>query len=184
MLVAFPIALYVATVAALFVHIGTHEVFWYRTALYCNIGGVAMAAVAAVPGLIDLISLPSRSRARVTGIRHAAFNVLALALFAISGFMLYRNAGSSLVPAAGRYGMDVTAPLVLSLLGILSTLTAGWLGWTMVQTHHVGVKPTRFDRAGVPLEDLDDLDEVPAPEPRPASAPPFVEPRYSTTFRH
>ena len=183
MLVAFPIALYVVTVGALFAHLGTHESFWYRVALYSNIGGVVLALVAAVPGFIDLVTaVPKRTRARVTGIRHAAFNVLALVLFAISAFMLYRNAGSSLNPAEGRYGLDTTAPLLLSVLGILSTLVAGWLGWTMVQTHHVGIKPTRFDRVGVAPEDLDDLDEIPdMPEPPPVG--PHGEP-YGTLIRH
>jgi uncharacterized membrane protein len=183
MLVAFPIALYVATVAALLVHVGTHDPFWYRVALYSNIGGVVMALVAVVPGFIDLVTaVPKRTRARVTGIRHAAFNVLALVLFAISAYMLYRNAGSNLTPEAGTYGLDTTAPLLLSVLGVLSTLVAGWLGWAMVQTHHVGIKPTRFDRVGVAPEDLDDLDEIPdMPEPPPVG--PRGEP-YGTIIRH
>jgi uncharacterized membrane protein len=167
MLIAFPVALYAATVIALLVHMGTNDPFWYRVALYSNIGGVATALLAAVPGFIDLVAaVPARTRARVTGIRHAAFNVLSLVLFAISAFMLYRNAGNNLTPEAGTYELDTTAPLVLSLLGVASTLVAGWLGWTMVQTHHVGIKPTRFDRVGIAPEDLDDLDEIPAPEPR------------------
>ena len=184
MLIAFPVALYVATVVALFVHVGTHDPFWYRAALYANIGGVVMALVAAVPGFIDLVTaVPKRTRARVTGIRHAAFNVLSLVLFAISAYMLYRNAGSTLDPVSeSQYELDATAPLVLSVLGVLSTLVAGWLGWTMVQTHHVGIKPTRFDRVGVAPEDLDDLDEIPdMPEPPPVG--PHGEP-YGTIIRH
>src|SRR5262249_26362635 len=82
MLVAFPIALYVSTVVALLAHAGTHDPFWYRVALWTNLVGVVMAAVAAIPGLIDLLSIPARSRARATGLRHAGFNVLALVLFA------------------------------------------------------------------------------------------------------
>lgn len=182
MLVAVPVTLYIATVAALFVHLGTNDVFWYRAALYCNIGGVVFAAVAAIPGLIDLLGLPAQSRARTTGIRHAAFNVLALTLFAISAVLLYRNAGHNVVPATGYYALDVTAPLVLTITGVASTAVAGALGWTLVQTHHVGIKPTRFDRVGVAPEDLDDLDEIPdQPEPIPAN--PYGRP-LDTSFRH
>ena len=182
MLIALPITLYVATVAALFVHVGTNDVFWYRAALYCNIGGVVFAAIAAIPGLIDLLGLPSESRARTTGIRHAVFNVLALALFVVSGILLYRNAGNNIVPAVGHYTLDVTAPLVLTIIGVASTAVAGALGWTMVQTHHVGIKPTRFDRVGVAPEDLDDLDEIPdQPEPPPVG--PHGEP-LGTMLRH
>jgi uncharacterized membrane protein len=177
MLIAFPVALYVATVVALLVHLGTHDVFWFRVGMWSNIAGVVMAAVAAVPGLIDLVSLPAKSRARVTGIRHAAFNVLALVLFAISAVMLYRNAGSTLNPARGNYALDVTAPLVLSILGVLSTVTAGWLGWTLVQTHHVGVHPTRFDRAGLAADEIDDLDELEGGRDR------HITTTYVETFR-
>jgi uncharacterized membrane protein len=146
MLIAFPIALYVATVVALFVFTGTRDVFWYTVAFYANVAAIVMAALAAIPGLIDLIGLPRRTQARATGIRHAAFNVLSLVLFAISAGLLY-NYGSVL---------DVTGPLVLGILGILSTLTAGWLGWTLVQTHHVGIQETLSSDTDVrsPREDV------------------------------
>jgi len=176
MLIAFPVALYVSTVACLFVHIATGDPFWYRVAMWTNIAGVVTAALAAVPGLIDLLGLPRRTRARATGLRHAAFNVLSLVLFAISAVLLYRHAGNSLEPSAGMYGLDVTAPLVLGLLGIGSTTIAGYLGWTMVQTHHVGVKPSEF--AVHSPEETDDLDEL--PEARSWSTT-HVEP---TTLRH
>src|SRR4051812_43820225 len=70
MLIAFPIALYAATVVTLFAFIGTKDYFWYRAATYANIAAVVMAVVAAVPGLIDLLNVPDRSKARATGLRH------------------------------------------------------------------------------------------------------------------
>src|SRR5690606_17945720 len=78
MLIAFPVALYVTTLVTLLVHIATGEPFWYRAAMWANIAAVVMAVVAAIPGFIDLLGLPRRSRARSTGIRHAGFNVLSL----------------------------------------------------------------------------------------------------------
>jgi uncharacterized membrane protein len=176
MLIAFPVALYVATVVTLLVHVATQDAFWYRVALWSNIGGVVMAAVAAIPGLIDLLGLPRGSRARATGLRHAAFNVLALVLFAISAVMLYRNAGSNLAVVPGPYSLDVTAPLALSILGVLSTLAAGWLGWTLVQTHHVGVKPAQFGN------DVVD-DDIELDRNHPVMPPTYVE-TYRTTLRH
>jgi uncharacterized membrane protein len=168
MLIAFPIALYVTTVVTLLVHTATGDAFWYRAALWSNIAGVAMATIAAIPGLIDLLSLPSRSRARATGFRHAAFNVLSLTLFAISAVMLYRNAGSTLVPTSGPF--DASAPLALSILGVVSTIAAGWLGWTLVQVHHVGIGPERSD-----------LDFEERGEPR---MPESYQETYRTTIRH
>jgi uncharacterized membrane protein len=129
MLVAFPIALYVATVVTLFTFAATDNPFWYEVAFYANVAGVVMAAVAAAPGLIDLLSLERGSMARDIGLRHAGFNILALMLFAGSAGVLYENFDT----------MQVTAPIVLGILGLLSTVTAGWLGWTLVQTYHVGV---------------------------------------------
>jgi uncharacterized membrane protein len=129
MLVAFPIAFYVTTVVTLFVFLATSNPFWFSVALWANIAGVVTAACAAAPGLVDLLSLDRRSRARAVGLRHAGFNVLALMLFAGSAGVLWSNTET----------LDVTAPLVLSLLGVASTMIAGWLGWTLVQTYHVGV---------------------------------------------
>jgi uncharacterized membrane protein len=157
MLVAFPVALYVATAAALIVFGGTHDPFWYRAAFWTNLSGVVMAAVAAIPGSIDLFGLPRRSRARVTGYIHALFNVTALGLFVISviiiGFNLY----------GGRANVAFVGPLVLSLFGCLATVCAGWFGWRMVQTHHVGVKPTTHAAQVTSYADVEDLDEVTVP---------------------
>jgi uncharacterized membrane protein len=146
--------------------------------LWSNIAGVVMAAIAAVPGLIDLLSLPRHSRPRATGIRHAAFNVLALVLFVISAVMLYRSAGSQQEIANGHYHLDVTAPLALSILGVLSTLAAGWLGWTLVQTHHVGIKPSQFGRDIEPDYDVDDIDKPGL------KMPPTYHETYRTTVGH
>jgi uncharacterized membrane protein len=173
MLIAFPVALYVATVVTLLVHVATGDSFWFRVALWSNIAGVVMAAVAAVPGLIDLLSLPRHSRPRGTGFRHAGFNVLALILFAISAGILIRNAGGTLEVATGHYHFNVAAPLVLSILGVLSTLAAGWLGWTLVQTHHVGVRPSQFGRDVESDYDVDDIDKPQMPMP----------PTYHETYR-
>jgi uncharacterized membrane protein len=177
MLIAFPVALYVATVATLLAFVGTRDLFWYRVAMYTNIAAVVMAAIAAIPGVIDLVSLPRHSRARGTGIRHAAFNVLSLTLFVISAIVLYRKAGGFALTNL-RTTVDVTAPLALSILGVLSTLAAGWLGWTLVQTHHVGVLGSRTATAGATGIDVDELDRE---QPQ---MPPSYQETYRTTIRH
>ena len=167
-LVAFPIAFYTATVVALLVHVGTHDPFWYRVAMWTDIAGVVMAIAAAIPGAIDLFTLPKQSRARVTGLRHAGFNVLALVLFAIGAVILWRNFHG--VPDdAGVLRLDDTAPLVLGIVGLLSTITAGMLGWALVQTHHVGIRPTRQGSVR-PVEEIDDLDELIVPYPSTTAA--------------
>ena len=163
MLIAFPVALYVATAVALIVYGGTHDVFWYRAAFWANLSGVVMAAVAAVPGLIDLLTVPNHTRARNSGYIHAGLNVAALALFVISVIIL----------GNGYYGGTFSwgAPLVLSWCGVAVTVAAGWYGWTLVQTHHVGIKPTQHAGAVTNPEQVDDLDELIIPPAAAVRAP-------------
>jgi uncharacterized membrane protein len=158
MMVAFPIAFYVSTVVALFVFLATDNPFWFSVALWANIAGVVTAACAAAPGLVDLLSLDRRSAARVVGLRHAGFNALALILFAASAGVLYHNTAT----------LSVAAPLVLGILGLAATVTAGWLGWTLVQTYHVGVHELADDHVGGELPNLD----MPASYRETYSAPP------------
>lgn len=161
MLIAFPVALYTATVVAIVVHLGTGDPFWYRGAVWTNIAGVVMAAVAALPGLIDLLTLPAHSRARITGLRHAGLNVLALGLFIASAIVLGLSWLHHTLIATP---LDDILPLILSGLGLLATVGAGWLGWTLVQTHHVGIKPTRHMLVEpAPRDQIDDLDELDIP---------------------
>ena len=156
MLIAFPVAMYVATLVALIVYYaGSHDPFWYRAAFWTNLAGIVMAAVAAVPGLVDLLGLPRGSRARLTGVRHAGFNVLALLLFVLSDILIGRGL------TRGTYAL--AAPFVLVVLGCAATVCAGWLGWTLVQTHHVGVKPTTHAFGDGDSSAVDDLDELVPP---------------------
>jgi uncharacterized membrane protein len=162
MLIAFPIALYATTVVSLLAFIATKDYFWYRAATYANIAAVAMALVAAIPGAIDLLSIPERSKARATGLRHAGANVVALTLFAISAGILGGNwFGRHVVD--GSYRFTTGAPLVLGILGLAATGLAGYFGWTLVQRHHVGVTPSHYGTVGYRRpEEVDDLDEITA----------------------
>jgi uncharacterized membrane protein len=160
MLVAFPIAFYTATVATLLAYIGTLEAFWFRVAMVANIAGIVTAVIAAIPGVIDLLALPRESRARATGLKHAGFNLLATALFVVTAVVVY-STWRERVMVDGEYVFDATLPLAMSVVAWVSMVIAGSLGWTLVQTHHVGVKPA-FIRADRPsrepeLEELDDL---------------------------
>jgi uncharacterized membrane protein len=160
-LIAFPVGLYTATVVGLIVFGGTHDGFWYRASMWTSLAAVVMAGVAAIPGAIDLFTLPRHTRAFATGLKHAAFNVLALALFIITTVMLWRSYHR--VASGGH--LAFAAPLVLSIIGLASTVVAGALGWAMVQTHHVGIRPTQY---GVlrPSDEIDDLDELAVPTTR------------------
>ena len=140
MLVAFPIGLYGATIGSLLAYVATSDGFFYRAAMTANIAAVIMAVVAAVPGLTDLFGLPKRSRTRQVAWQHAAFNVGALLLFTGSAALLYGR-WTGRVMGENDWSLDAAAPLALALLGFVSTMIAGGLGWSLVQTHQVGVKP-------------------------------------------
>jgi uncharacterized membrane protein len=160
MIVGFPIAFYTATVATLLAYVGTHEAFWYRVAMIANIAGIVTALVAVIPGAIDLFALPAGSRARATGLKHAGFNLIATGLFVVTAMLLYRSWTHRMM-VNGEYLFEATIPLAMSVVAWVSMVIAGSLGWTLVQTHHVGVKPA-FIRADRPSREpeLDELDDL------------------------
>jgi hypothetical protein len=69
----------------------------------------------------------------------------------------------------GEYVFDATIPLAVSVVAWVSMVVAGSLGWTLVQTHHVGIKPALV-RADQPSREP----ELQALETR-------VEPRVETS---
>jgi len=148
MIVAFPIAFYTATVATLLAYVGTLEAFWYRVAMVANVAGIITAAIAVIPGAIDLLALPKGSRARAAGLQHAGFNLVATGLFAVAALLIHRGWTHRMM-VDGEYRFDATIPLAMSVVAWVSMVIAGSLGWTLVQTHHVGIKPA-YIRANRP----------------------------------
>jgi uncharacterized membrane protein len=136
MLVGFPVAFYTATFVGFVIFATTGDPFWYRVAYVANVAGVVMAVVAAIPGFLDWThGIPERTEAKRDGAIHMMFNVAALLMFTIN----------LTVGAGGWHQADpgtalAFVPIVLSFLGVVFTLCAGWFGWRMVQTHHVGVQ--------------------------------------------
>jgi uncharacterized membrane protein len=131
MLVAYPVAFYTATLVCYIVYSSNQNPFWFKVAVVANIAGAVMAAVAAIPGFIDWLFIPSDSRAKKTGLFHMICNVLALVCFGITAFIECPRWDDA-NPALG-----IAIPL--TAVGFILTLAAGFLGWTLVQKHHVGV---------------------------------------------
>jgi len=135
MLVGFPVTLYAATLACYAACALGAEPFWFRVGVYANIAGVVMALVAAVPGFIDwAFGIPSGVPAKATGRAHMLLNVAALLVFAADAYLQWGQ----------RYSPQpaTTLPVLLAVLGVCLTIAAGFLGWKMVQVHHVGVELT------------------------------------------
>lgn len=129
MLVVFPLGLWIFSLVADIIYLSGDNQVWADVAFYCILGGIVGAVIAAIPGLIDLISLRP-SRARTVGIWHMILNVSALVLYIINLSM------------RTRVDVDYTTPFVLSIIGVIGLLISGWLGGEMVYVHGVAVEPT------------------------------------------
>jgi uncharacterized membrane protein len=135
MLVAFPVAFYTGALAGFAVYAADGHQFWLNLAIALSAAGAGGALLAALPGFVDLVfGIPRYSKAKQVGLAHGACNVVALGLF-IAAAASY--AGHWNGPPTGA-----TLGLALSAAGVAITLVAGALGWTLVQTYHIGINLT------------------------------------------
>lgn len=132
MIIPFPIALWVFSLVADVVYLWRGNPVWKDwIAFYALLAGTIMAAVAAVPGLIDWLSLKEPKIVKIAN-WHARLNVIALLVFAGSLY-LRTNSGAQLT------GDSHTIPLLLSVFGVLLISISGWLGGELVFKHGVAV---------------------------------------------
>lgn len=146
MLIPFPIGLWVFSLVADLIYLWRGNPIWKDwIAFYSLLAGIIAAAAAAVPGLIDWLSITDKTVTKIAN-WHARLNVIALLVFAAS-FYLRTTSGASIV------GENHTIPVALSVLGVLLITVSGWLGGEMVFKHGVAV------------------DEAPSPPPERVEAP-------------
>ena len=139
MIIPFPIALWVFSLVADLIYLWRGNPVWRDyIAFYTLLGGIIGAAVAAVPGLVDRLSLKDREVIKIAN-WHARPNVIALLIFAAS-FYLRTTSGAGLV--SGSY----TIPIALSVLGVILISISGYLGGEMVFKHGVAVDQRYGDR--------------------------------------
>lgn len=137
MLIAFPIAFYNGALAAFIAYAITGDLFWFGVGYMSNIAGVVTAGIAAIPGFIDLVFLPDKSRVKTTGFYHLGFHLTAFFIFFVNIF-LQQNKWTQ-VPALP----DASLAIILCSLGVALTLAGGFMGWKLVQKHHVGIDLTQ-----------------------------------------
>jgi uncharacterized membrane protein len=126
MLVPIPIGLWIfSLVCDLARVIGGSEPAWAVVAFYTMAGGLVGALLAAIPGLIDLLSLPARPRK--TAVVHMAINLSVVALYAVNLWLRWRSP------------TNLDLPLWLSLIGVGLLVISGWLGGKMVYELAVAV---------------------------------------------
>jgi len=127
MLIVFPVGLFIFSLICQLINLFEPEPTWRTVAIYTMAGGVIGGLLAAVPGFIDLLSLPV-SRARTKGITHMSANLLVVILFLVAFFM------------AARGEQPDSVVFIISLIAVVILAFSGWLGGSMVYVHGVAVQ--------------------------------------------
>src|SRR5205085_4999644 len=99
---------------------------WTTAAYYTMLGGIVGGLLAAIFGLVDLLSLPP-GPIKSTGIKHMSLNLLIVALYVVNGWMRHAHPD------------DLKVPMLLSLVAVLLLVVSGWLGGKLVYEGGVGV---------------------------------------------
>lgn len=127
MLVPIAIGLWVFSLVCDLVHrFGSANPNWEVVAWYTMIGGIIGALVAAVPGFIDMLSLPWSTK-RIA-LLHMSINLTVVALYVVNAYL--------------RKGHGATdATIWLSVIAVALLVVSGWLGGKLVYEHGVAVDP-------------------------------------------
>ena len=105
--------------------LGSGASLWFTLGFWTMIGGVVGALGAAVPGLVDMLSL--KGKTRKLALTHMSLNIVIVLLYAVNIGMRIEGAA-----VAGL-------PLALSIAGVSLLAVSGWLGGHMVYVHKVAV---------------------------------------------
>jgi uncharacterized membrane protein len=130
MLIPFPLALWATSFAVDVLFYFLRHPTLLVIAKFMIAAGCLGAIAAAIPGIIDWLSIQNGEVKRVAN-WHARLNVAALVVFAISFFL---RLGSY----SGYVGHRLTIPFLLSLVGVILITISGWLGGELVFRHGVG----------------------------------------------
>lgn len=128
MLIPFPVAFLVGTLASDLAFAATRNPFWSDGSLWLLGAALVMAALAAGAGLIDFLG-DARIRTLGDAWHHMVGNVVAVLISVFNWYRRYEAGESAVLPLG----------LVLSLVVVLILLYTGWKGWEMVYRHRVGV---------------------------------------------
>ena len=127
MLVTIPIGLWIFSLVCDFVALRSDAPgSWEIASFYALVGGILGALAAAIPGLIDLMSLRDRP-VFSTALTHMGLNLAIVVLYVVNAWLRWADAATS------------GTPLILSLVAIAMLLVSGWLGGKMVYEAGVAV---------------------------------------------
>lgn len=127
MLVVFPIAFLIGAFGADITFLATQDALWTQMAYWLLVAGIVTALAAAVPGMIDFITI-GRVRSLWIAWAHLSANLVVVALALI-------NVGVRLAdPAAGASGWGVWISGAQTALLLFS----GWLGGELAYRYGIG----------------------------------------------
>jgi uncharacterized membrane protein len=128
MLIVFPLGLLATAVVFDVIYLVSGNGKWAEISYWMIAAGLIGGLLAAVPGWIDWLAIPSDTRAKGVGLAHGLGNMIVIIMFVLS-WMLRRG--------------DVTSPgtvaFILSFGGAALAIVTGWLGGELVERLGVGV---------------------------------------------
>jgi uncharacterized membrane protein len=128
-LVTVPIGAWVASLVFDLMALFTDEAAVFSEGAYWLIGiGIIGALLAAVFGVLDLLTIPRGTPASRTALMHMGLNLTVVVLFVVD----------FAVRAAGNYGAPSVPGLILTLVALALLGAAGWLGGKLA--YHYGVR--------------------------------------------
>jgi uncharacterized membrane protein len=142
MLVTVPIGLWIFSLVCDIVFATTADVQWQTTAYLTLGGGIVGALLAAIPGLIDLLTLREGPERR-TGVLHMSLNLAIVAVQAVNFWLR----------TLPEYSVAVS--LGLSVIAVATLVVSGWLGGHLV--HVLGVTQPHHDSAAAATSSRDRL---------------------------
>jgi len=126
MLVPFPIGCFIVSfVCDLTFVLGAGATHWATISFWTMLFGILGAVVAAIPGVIDMLSLAGAPKK--LALMHMALNATLVVLYAMN-FGMRLNGGA----IAG-------VPFAFSVVGVMVLAASGWIGGHMVFVHRVAV---------------------------------------------
>lgn len=126
-LVSFPIAFFTGTLICDVATLLLSEQAFPLVGKYLNIGGIAFALLAAIPGIIDwFLVVPPESSAKKRATKHGLINITVVLIFSIALVLKYRTANHLVI-------------LAIEAIGFVLLSIAGYMGGTLVYRNQIGV---------------------------------------------
>jgi uncharacterized membrane protein len=129
MLVPIPLVCFAITLVTDIVYWQTAAMLWADISAWLLTVGLIVAVFAVVAGVIDFLGNRRIRELRAAKI-HVGGNVAALVLTIFNALIHTRDAYTSVVPSG----------VILSAMVVVILAVTGWIGWTLVHRHAVGVR--------------------------------------------